>query len=72
MNKMTNEANLVMDKIREELQKGLPSKRKILSYLIDLLNRDKYSSLSNMDFYDIVGKTYNLNLDYKLNLRHDL
>jgi len=61
--------NLIIDKIREEHKKGLPSKRKILSYLLDLLNKDKYPSLSDVEFYDIVGETYNLNLDYKLNLK---
>ena len=58
----------IKDKIREELEKGLPSKRKILSYLLDLHKKDNYPSLSDFDFYDIVGYTYKLNLDYKLNL----
>ena len=64
-----SDANLIMDKIREELEKGLPSKRKILSYLLDLLNKDKYPSLSDFEFYDIVGDTYKLILNYKLNLK---
>ena len=64
-----SDVNLIMDKIREEHEKGLPSKRKILSYLLDLLNKDKYPSLSDIEFYDIVGETYKLNLDYKLNLK---
>ena len=64
-----SDANLIMDKIREEHEKGLPSKRKILSYLLDLLNKDKYPSLSDIEFYDIVGETYKLNLDYKLKLK---
>ncbi|NHJ19632.1 MAG: hypothetical protein EAX91_01725 [Candidatus Lokiarchaeota archaeon] len=55
-------------KIQEELQKGLPSKRKILSLLLDLLKKDIYPSLSDSEFYEIVGYTYQLNLDYKLNL----
>jgi len=62
------DVNLIKDKIRKELEKGLPSKRKILSYLLDLLKKDKYPSLSDIEFYDIVGETYRLNLDYKLNL----
>ena len=62
------DANLIKDKIRGELEKGLPSKRKILSYLLELLKKDKYPSLSDFDFYDIVGYTYELNLNYKLNL----
>ena len=49
-----SDANLIVDKIREEHEKGLPSKRKILSYLLDLLNKDKYPSLSDIEFYDIV------------------
>ena len=63
-----SDVNLIKDKIREELEKGMPSKRKILSYLLDLLKKDKYPSLSDFDFYDIVGYTYKLNLNYKLNL----
>jgi len=63
-----SDANLIKDKIREELEKGMPSKRKVLSYLLDLLKKDKYPSLSDFDFYDIIGYTYKLNLDYKLNL----
>jgi len=64
-----SDANLVMDKIRKELKKGLPSKKKILSSLLDLLKRDIYPSLSDFEFYDIVGETYELNLDYNLNLK---
>lgn len=64
-----SDANLVMDKIRKELKKGLPSKKKILSSLLDLLKRDKYPSLSEFEFYDIVGETYELNLDYNLNFK---
>jgi len=63
-----SDVNLIKDKIREELEKGMPSKRKILSYLLDLLKKDKYPSLSDFEFYDIVGYTYKLNLNYKLNL----
>ena len=63
-----SELNLVKNKIRDELQKGLPSKRKILFFLLDLLKKDKYPSLSDSEFYEIVGYTYQLNLDYKLNL----
>lgn len=64
-----SDTTLIMNKIREELQKGLPSKRKILSYLLDLLNKSKYPSLSDFEFYDIVEETYTLNLDYNLNFR---
>ena len=57
-----SDANLIKDKIREELEKGFPSNKKILSFLLDLLNKDKYPSLSDDEFYDIVGYTYKLNL----------
>jgi len=63
-----SDINQVKNEIKEELEKGLPSKRKILSYLLDLLNKDKYPPLSDFEFYDIVGYTYKLNLNYKLNL----
>jgi len=64
-----SDTNLIKDKIREELEKGFPSIRKVLSFLLDLLNKDRYPSLSDVEFYDIVGYTYKLNLDYKLNLK---
>ncbi|UCC20349.1 MAG: hypothetical protein JSV62_03405 [Promethearchaeota archaeon] len=64
-----SDINQVMNSIKEELEKGLPSQRKILSYLFDLLNKGKYPSLSDYEFYDIIGETYKLNLDYKLNLK---
>ncbi|MFX0029341.1 MAG: hypothetical protein ACFE8B_09035 [Candidatus Hermodarchaeota archaeon] len=38
-------------------------------HLFDLLNKDKYPSLSDYEFYDVVGETYKLNLDYNLNLK---
>lgn len=63
-----SDPNLVKNKIREELRKGLPSKRKILSLLLDLFNKDKFPYLSDSEFCEIVGYTYQLNLDYKLNL----
>jgi len=63
-----SDANLIKNKIREELEKGIPSKKKILSYLLDLLKKDKYPSLSDFEFYDVIGTTYKLNLDYRLNL----
>ena len=64
-----SDINLVLDKVRKELKKGLPSKKKILSHLLDLLKRDKYPSLSENEFYDIVGEIYELNLHYNLNLK---
>ncbi|GAH40310.1 unnamed protein product, partial [marine sediment metagenome] len=61
-----SDANLIKDKIREEFEKviiGLvKSHKKVLSYLLDLLDKDKYPSLSDLEFYDIVGFTYKLNL----------
>lgn len=61
--------NEVMNHIQEELERGFPSKKKIYSYLLDLLDKGKYPSLSDFEFYDIVGETYKLILDYKLNLQ---
>ena len=57
-----SDANLIKDKIREEFEKEFSSHGKILSYLLDLLKKDKYPSLSDLEFYDIVGYTYKLNL----------
>jgi len=57
-------ANQVLDKIKKELQKPIPSKKKIISYLLDLLNKDKYPSLSDHEFYDIIGETFKLDLKF--------
>ena len=62
-----SDANLIKDKIREEFEKGYPnywnpSSKKVLSYLLELFNKDKYPSLSDFEFYDIVGDVYKLNL----------
>jgi len=57
-----SDANLIKDKIREEFEKEFSSHGKILSYLLDLLKKDKYPSLSDLDFYNIVGYAYKLNL----------
>ena len=57
-----SDANLIKDKIREELEKGFPSNKKVLSYLLDLPDKDKYPSLSEIEFYDIVGDIYKSNL----------
>ncbi|MFX1569237.1 MAG: hypothetical protein ACFFCV_12805 [Promethearchaeota archaeon] len=61
--------NFVLVKIQEELKKGIPSKKKIFSYFVELLNKDKYPTLSDDRFYDIVGSTYKLNLKYRLDLK---
>ncbi|MFX0140937.1 MAG: hypothetical protein ACFFDN_45280 [Candidatus Hodarchaeota archaeon] len=52
----------IMDYIKEEIQKENPSKKKILSYLVDLRKNEKHDSHTDSDFYDIVGETFNLNL----------
>lgn len=64
-----NDVDSTMEEIRKELQKGLPSKRKILIHLFDLLNKDKFPSLSDNEFFDVIGATYKLNVDYNLNLK---
>jgi len=58
-----SDVNLITDKIREEFEKEFLSHGKVLSYLLNLLKKDKYPSLSDFEFYDIVGETYELNLD---------
>ncbi|MFX1379595.1 MAG: hypothetical protein ACFFA4_10940 [Promethearchaeota archaeon] len=65
---MSSTKNQVMNHINEELQKGLPSKRKVLSYLLNLLNRDKYPSLSDSESFNIIGETYKLTLNCNLSL----
>jgi len=57
-----SDANLIKDKIREEFEKEFSSNKKVLSYLLELRNKDKYPSLSDLEFYDIVGDIYKLNL----------
>ncbi len=49
------------NKIKNLLEMKKPSKKKILSSLLTLQAND---SLSNLEFFDIVGKTYQLNPQY--------
>ena len=50
--------NQVMDSIRKALEMRKPSKAKIIKYLYNLQAND---SLSDFDFFDIIGKTFQLN-----------
>ena len=39
-----SDVNLIKDNIREELRKGNPSKKKVLSNFLELLKKDKYGN----------------------------
>lgn len=49
--------NQVMDKIEKALEMEKPSREEVLTYLYNLQANE---SLSNLEFFDIVGKTYQL------------
>ena len=54
----------VMDNIKEaigKIHKRVKYKKMILTYLFDLLDKEKYQDLSDSEFYDIVREIFKLN-----------
>jgi hypothetical protein len=56
--------NQILNNIREELAKPEPSSDRIITHLTDLRIKEEYQSLSDSEFYDIVGETFKLNPDF--------
>ncbi|MFX1357134.1 MAG: hypothetical protein ACFFA8_07590 [Promethearchaeota archaeon] len=56
--------NLIIKNIKEEITNPKPSSNRIITYLHDLRTKEEYQSLSNVEFYDIVGETFKLNPEY--------
>ena len=63
LNQMVD-ANQIMNNVKEEITRPQPSRDRIISYLHDLRTKEEYQSLSDSDYYDIVGKTFKLNPEY--------
>ena len=59
-----NDINQVMTSIKEELQQQQPSASKILPILYDLKRKEEYQQLSDSEFYNIVGETFNLKPEF--------
>lgn len=56
-----SDPNHIMNNIKEEIANPEPSHERIITYLNDLRTKEEYQSLSDSEFYDIVGKTFKLN-----------
>lgn len=54
----------IKNKIYEEMGGPDPFNTRIITDLCDLRTREEFQSLSDVDFYDIVGKTFSLNPEY--------
>jgi hypothetical protein len=50
--------NLIMDNIKEELKKAPPSRKKVVSSFLDF--RSKNPSLTDSEFYEVIGSIFNL------------
>ena len=57
----SGDINQVANKIYEEMSSADRSITRIVTYLQDLQTKEEYQSLSNSEFYDIVGETFKLN-----------
>lgn len=55
-----SDINQVMEGIKEAIGKDYWNKKKLLTYLFDLRAKEEYT-LSDSEFYDIVGEIFNLN-----------
>ena len=56
-----SDSNQIMEIIKEELQKPTPVSNKILNLLLDLRRKAEFQQLSDPEFHNIVGETFNLN-----------
>ena len=59
-----SEKDQILVDIQRELQNSVPSKKQILSYLMDLLNKKKFSTLDETDIFYIIGETFKANPEY--------
>ncbi|MHA2051846.1 MAG: hypothetical protein ACW986_19715 [Promethearchaeota archaeon] len=59
-----SEKNQILENIQKELENSVPSKRQILSYLLDLPNKKRFPSLSDSDIYFIIGETFKTNPNF--------
>jgi hypothetical protein len=70
----------ILNRIEREFEKAEPSKEinwrlflktRILSYLNDVLTKEEYKSLSDSEFYEIVGELFKLNPDFFRDYLHE-
>ena len=54
----------IVNKIYEEMSGPDPYFPRVVDYLRDLRIKEEFQSLSNSEFYDIVGETFKLNPDF--------
>ena len=62
--KKVSEKDQILADIQRELQNSVPSKKQILSYLMDLPNKKKFPTLGETDIFYIVGETFKANPEY--------
>ena len=53
--------NPIVDNIKEEITKAQPSSSRIFNYLREIKASEEFKTLTDSDYYDIVGKTFKLN-----------
>jgi len=56
--------NQIRNTIKEEITSPTPSSDHIISHLHDLRTKEEYQSLSDSEFYEIIGETFKLNPEY--------
>ncbi|MFW9878711.1 MAG: hypothetical protein ACFFG0_37000 [Candidatus Thorarchaeota archaeon] len=59
-----SDKNRVILEIKEELQNERPNSKRILKSLFDLKTKEKFQSLYDSKFFDIIGDTFNLNPNF--------
>jgi len=59
-----SDSNQILNIIKEELQKPKPNSSKILNTLLDLRSKAEFQQLSDSEFFNIVGETFNLNPEF--------
>ena len=59
-----SDLNQLKNNIKEEISSPEPSHERIITYLNDLRTKEEYQSLTDSEFYDIVGETFKLNPEF--------
>ena len=59
-----SDVNQIINDIKEEITSPEPSSNRIINHLYDLRPTGGFSSLSDSEFYDIVGETFKLNPEF--------
>ena len=57
----SGDINQIANKIYEEMSSADRSITRVVTYLQDLQTKEEYQSLTDSEFYDIVGETFKLN-----------